>query len=165
MAAAAKKKRRAYQEHDERMTCPECRSGVIVHTEGGFPTCNEGSVFICTECDWISPDGYEHDPTTPTEHHVVADVVKKQKSKKQTKEFLAVFHAEKQRQMNRLTKERAKFPPSLIKKGKKWISNPKFTDKMRDHMHTFAVDEDAIAEQIVLSGIPRFVVVKKKHTS
>lgn len=144
--------------------------GQIVMTEGGFPTCNEHSIFECPDCDWKSPSGnFKHTPTPKTYHHVVTDVIKKQKSRKQTAAFIRAFRTEKAKQMKRLAKERAKFPPSLIEgtkkvKGKKvktWKPNPKFTDAMREHMHTFAVDEEKIAAEIVASGIPRWVPVKK----
>lgn len=140
-------------------------NGIIVHTEGGFPTCNEGSVFICTECDWISPDGYEHEPTERTVLEWGGSILRSQPSKRQTEDFISAFRAEKAKQMKRLIKERAKFPPSLLKKGKRWVFNPKFTSEMREHMHTFAINEDEIAAQIVASGIRRFAAPQKKVRS
>lgn len=146
--------------------------GEIVMTEGTFPTCNGGTVFVCTECDWISPDGYTHEPTVRTVVEWGGPIIRSQPSKRQTEDFIQAFRAEKSKQMDRLIKERAKFPPSLLKKGKyakgpkkgqdRWVNNPKFTDEMREHMHTFAVDEDAISEAIVASGIRRFVAPKAK---
>ena len=149
----------------------EC-GGEIVMTEGGFPTCNEGSVFVCTECDWISPDGYTHEPTTRTVVEWGGPIIRSQPSKRQTEEFVKAFRKEKKRQMEILAAEREKFPPSLLKKGRhtkgkykgqpRYVPNPKFTDAMREHMHTFAVDEDAISEAIVASGIRRFAAPKAK---
>jgi hypothetical protein len=153
-----------------------CKKGGTIHVIG--PAINphvnrpDALIYGCDACKWTSPSGnFHHDPTEPTEHHVETGTIKKQNSKKQTKEFIAAFRAEYRKQMRVLAKERAKFPPSLIEskkrvKGKSvkvWKINPKFTDAMREHMHTFAVDSEQIADEIVLSGVQRFVVARKKH--
>jgi hypothetical protein len=151
-----------------------CKKGGTIYVVGPNPHPGvnrpDALIYACDACKWKSPSGnFSHDPTQPTEHHVETGTIKKQNSKKQTKEFVAAFRAEYGRQMRRLTRERAKFPPTFIvgsklvkgKRVKTWKDNPKFTEKMREHMHTFAVDSEQIAEELVLKGIPRWVAKKK----
>lgn len=109
--------------------------GEIVHASGTFPTAIGASVFMCTACDWVSPDGYEHEPTPKQFHHVDTTVVKKQKPKKPNVQLRNAVRAEVHKQMKRLIKERAKFPKKL-------------SDKQREHMHTFAVSSEAIREEL-----------------
>ena len=47
------------------MKCPGCGKGHVTMSKGGFPTCNEGSVFTCSKkCGWKSPSGnFKHKPT------------------------------------------------------------------------------------------------------
>lgn len=132
-------------------------------------------IYVCTGCDWISPDGFEHDPTPKTFHHVATDTILSQPSKVQTPEFIKAFRKENIRQMKLQKAEREKFPPSLLKKGRytkgarkgeiRWVNNPRFTDAMREHMGTFAIDSEQIAAEIVSSGVRRFKAPQKKVKS
>ena len=139
--------------------------GTIVMSEGELPTVSGGAVFICTGCDWISPDGYRHTPTKP-QKRPQPKPMKKQRAVVDPPELRAAVNAEVRRQMARLAKERVKFPPSLIPervkavrgpdKGKiitVWHDNPDFTGAMRDHMHTFAVDAQAIRDELKAKGV------------
>lgn len=152
-----------------------CKNGGTIYVVGPNPHPGvnrpDALIYACDSCKWKSPSGkFQHDPTEPTEHHVLTDTITKHNSKKQTKEFIAAFRAEYREQMRALKRERAKFPPSFIEgtktvKGKRvktWKGNPKFTPAMREHMHTFAIDSEQIADEIVASGITRFVA-KKGH--
>lgn len=151
--------------------CPTCGSEIEM-TEGGFPTCNDHSIFECADCGWVSPSGeFQHTPTKRDSIPQSGPTIRKQASRKQTQAFVDAFRDEYARQMDALTAERAKFPPSLIQKRVKLtkgktkivhVSNPKFTNAMREHMHTFAVDSEKIAEEIVLSGIRRWEKPKAK---
>ena len=68
------------------------------------------------------------------------------------------------RRMQILTAEREKFPPSLLKKGKRWVSNPKFTDKMREHMHRFYVSSEEIRDALVAGkSLPEYPTLMNRR--
>lgn len=66
--------------------------------------------------------------------------------------YLKAFRAEIQRRTEILMIERAKFPPTLLKKGKKWVSNPKFTSEMSAHMHKFAFTHEQVRGEVLKNG-------------
>jgi hypothetical protein len=134
--------------------------GEIVLASGGFPTCNEHATFICTGCDWISPDGYVHEPTKVTK-------VPKPKPRKKQKpnidpaELRDAVNAECRKRMARLVKERAKFPPTFIEarekathgpdKGKLITvlhDNPDFTDNMREQLHKLSFTAEEVRAEL-----------------
>ena len=125
--------------------------GTIVMIEGELPAVSGGAVFICTGCDWTSPDGFRHNPT---KRQIMPRPKprKKQKPVLDSPELRAAVNAEVRKRMARLTAERAKFPPTFLKKGKKLVNNPKFTDAMRDHMHKFYVDAVEIRDEFESEG-------------
>lgn len=130
-----------------------CEHGGIVYEVGvnKHPGVNRPDALIygCTKCDWKSPSGeFQHEPTTKTTHHVASGVVKKQAQKKMPRDLRDAVRAEVRRRMEILTAEREQFPPSLLKKGKKWVSNPKFTDDMRTHMNRFYVSSEKIHDAL-----------------
>lgn len=123
------------RETNREVPCPDrtC-DGVVVQESGGFPTCNEGSVFTCTECDWISPSGkFQHEPTQPTLHRVETTVVKTQKQKPRKRSEVETFRAEFRKRLSRLVKERekiAKLTPKLSTVDRASLRKVSFTSEM-----------------------------------
>ena len=107
----------------------------------------------CTGCNWKSTGAdFEH---TPSKRQIMPKPKprKKQKPVLDSPELRAAVNAEVRKRMARLTVERAKFPPTFLKKGKKLVNNPKFTDAMRDHMHKFYVDATEIRDELKAKGV------------
>jgi hypothetical protein len=142
-----------YEPRDEAgpTKCPDCGKGDVILTRGGFPTCTDGSHFVCSKkCGWKSASGnFKHTPTKPTKHYVETRVVKKHKSKKDSSALRKRIAEEFLRRRKLCIAERKKFPPSLVKKGKRWVSNPKFTPAMREHMSKFQFSPEAIRDEIL----------------
>ena len=141
----------AHTWHDDE----QCGGTISVIGKQESPPSNrpDAVIYGCDTCDWISPSGeFQHDPTEPTEHHVETRVVKKQKQTPDPIKLRNAIRREVRRRMRILTAEREKFPPSLIEKGKgkkkRWVSNPAFTDEMREHMHRFYVSGEEIRDAL-----------------
>lgn len=142
--------------------CPGCGKGHIVWNGGAdnfFFTCSRAP-----KCRWECgrggdiPGGGLKGLVGIALNGGKVRVPKAKPKKKHTKrvefvpdspEFRQALREEIQRRMDILIAEREKFPPTLIKKGKRLVSNPKFTNKMRDHMHTFYVDAAEIREEML----------------
>ena len=129
--------------------CPGCEHGHTVWIGD-----DRNYTFICSHrCGWECPD---EERTRAYKAKLAADAKKAvKKAKKKTVEFqldspelVQAIRAECDRRMEILLAERAKFPPTFTKKGK---LNPKFTDKMRAHMHTFAFTGEQIREELINS--------------
>lgn len=144
-------------------TCPDCGKGEVVMARGSFPTCNGGAHFACSNrCGWKSASGeFQHTSTAKTLHHVASGVVKKHPQKKMPRDLRDAVRAEVTRRREILTAEREQFPPSLIQKRVKItksknkgklrtvnVTNPKFTDEMRSHMHRFYVSSEEIHDAL-----------------
>lgn len=127
--------------------CPGCEKGTVVRhgdTTNFHYTCSRAP-----KCKW-QHIGLVQTWLTPKPKAQI----KKKHSKgvefvPDSAEFQAELRAEVERRMQALATERAKFPPSLIKKGKRWVANPKFTNKMREHMHEFYVDVTEVREELL----------------
>jgi hypothetical protein len=143
-----------------------CENGGVVYTVGRnrHPGVNRPDALIygCTGCEWNSPSGdFEHEPSVRQILPRKRPVVKKQAQKKMPVDLRDAVRAEVRRRMEILKAEREKFPPSLlvkrvkITKGKNkgkikttWISNPQFTNAMREHMHRFYVSSEEIHDAL-----------------
>jgi len=130
--------------------CPGCEDGTVEMVEAF----SGGAVdydFICSDgCDWHCADAgrakrarQQRAKKLPRKKHQGV------KFQPDSPELVQAIRDEINRRMKILAVERAKCPPSLIKKGKRWVSNPKFTEKMRQHMHSFAVSPEQIREEFV----------------
>lgn len=136
--------------------------GGIVSDQGAnkHPGANrpDARTYACGKCGREWPSGeFQHEPTVRSEHHVVSEVVKRQAQKKMPTDLRDAVRAEVKRRMEILAAERAKLPSSFItyrKKNKKgklvryYTDNPKFTEKMRQHMHRFYVDATEIHDAL-----------------
>lgn len=135
------------------MNCPnkKCKGRIMM-----VDAFNENSAvdydYECSDaCGWICADAErsklyrsQQQKQTAKKKHP-----KRVEFKPDSPELVAAIRAEVQRRMEILATERAKFPPTLIRKGKRWVSNPKFTEKMRKHMHGFAVSAEQIREELI----------------
>jgi hypothetical protein len=88
--------------------------GKIVQASGTFPTATGATVFMCTGCDWISPDGYVHNDS------VVQKVprpkpIKKQKGISDPVELRDAVRKEVRKRTAKLAKVRATMPKNSKK--------------------------------------------------
>lgn len=145
--------------------CPKCGKGDIAIVSGGFPTCNDHSVFECERCDWKSPTGNFQHEASKAQHPWKRKPIKKQHPHEDSPELIEAIRAEFHKRRDLCIAEREKFPPSLIEKRVKitkgknkgktkkvWVSNPKFTDEMREHMHAFAFSPEDIRAELITGG-------------
>jgi hypothetical protein len=134
-----------------RTVCPACNKGFTK-----WNGTSRNYWFTCTNrgCAW--------DTRTKVPHsNFILPELKPKKAKKvkpviDSQEYLDTFRAEIRRRTEILTTERAKFPPTLIQVGKgkkrRWKANPKFTNAMRQHMHTFAFTHEQVREEVLKNG-------------
>lgn len=123
---------------------PDC-DGMIV--ESGFQSelqseiqsnRSDALVYVCTACDWTSPDGFEHEPTKRSTHHVVSEVVKKQKPQKPNVQLRNAVRAEAGKRMARLIKAR-----KAIRKP-----SSKLTSAERDKLHKLSFSIVEIRDEL-----------------
>ena len=157
----------AHTWHDDE----QCGGTVSVIGKQQSPPSNrpDAVIYGCDTCDWTSPSGeFQHEPSVRQPHHVCTEVVKGNGPVDPIKLRNRV-RKEVRRRMAILTVERAKFPPSLIEKGKgkrkRWINNPDFTDAMRAHMHRFYVSGEEIRDALKNGDpLPKYPLPPKKKT-
>ena len=154
--------------HEQQTKCPMCSKGHVVWNGDAsdfYFTCSRAP-----KCVWESgrggtvciQDGLKGLVGVAIHGGKVRKPKPKTAKKKHTKEvkfipdsdeFKAELRAEIARRMDMLVAEREKFPPTniLVGKGKKakLVPNPKFTEKMRQHLHKFYVDSAEIREELL----------------
>jgi hypothetical protein len=115
--------------------CPDCKDGELRTTvrKDGF------LVFVCTDCDWVSPSGeFQHEPTKRTILPRKLPVVKKQAQKKQPRELCDAVRVEARKRMARLVKAR-----EAMKKP-----SSKLTPAERDKLHKLSFSIVEIREEL-----------------
>jgi hypothetical protein len=111
---------------------PDCEGHIVEAGDDGV------LLFICTGCDWTSPDGHEHEPTRKQFHHVDSTVVKKQTPKKPNVALRNAVRAEARACWDRLHKAR-----KAIKKP-----TPKLTSADRERLHKLSYSHAEIRDGI-----------------
>jgi hypothetical protein len=109
--------------------------------------------FTCSSrgCDWDTRTDYKSKPKFQ---------LPKPKAKKKPKPFVPdppeiveAVRAECNRRQALLVAEAKKFPCPYVEKGKgknkKFVPNPKFTNDMRKHLHTFAFTSEQVYREIM----------------
>jgi hypothetical protein len=94
--------------------------------------------------------GVEGKSSQPTPLWPVKKPHKKTKPQTDSPKLVKAIRKEITRRTEILQAERAKFPPTLTKRGK---PNRKFTRAMRDHMHTFAFTAEQVRADLIKKGM------------
>lgn len=144
----------------ERTRCPQCvknrvRKPGYTRLHGTFMQ----GYFDCTrrDCNWTTaPSGKKRErfvPKTLAEIRGEIDPKPRKKHRADSTKLVDAIRAECVRRDEIIRVERAAFPPTLTKKGKRLVRNPRFTAAMRAHMHLFAFSSEDVRRELRAEGL------------
>lgn len=125
--------------------------GTISMTGGAFPSAIGNATFACSGCKRLWPDLEFVKAYKDALRKQAAKIKPKKKVKFQpdSPELVAAIRAEIKRRTEILTREREKFPPTNLLKGKRLVPNPAFTSEMREHMHGLGFSAMEIRDELL----------------